>query len=42
VEGSELGVLGKVPLQKMVDAKVQAEEKVMWVEREDEMVLDQG
>jgi hypothetical protein len=42
VEGFELDVLGKIPLQEMVDIKVQAEEEVTWVEREDKMVLDQG
>jgi hypothetical protein len=40
VEGYDHDVLGKILLQKMVDAKVWAEEEVTWMEKEDGMVVD--
>ena len=42
VEVFDFDVLGKVPLQGMVDIRVQEEEEVMWTEKEGEMALGQG
>jgi hypothetical protein len=41
VEVFDLGILGKVPLQRMADVRAQEEEEVMWVEKEGKIVLDQ-